>query len=178
MSDSEEEFVAEEEEENPSLAIKKLRERLKKCVEEKQEYLDGWQRTKADFVNARREEEARRGEFLKFAETCLIEDLIPVLDSFELAMGNRAVWESVPKEWRVGMESIASQLEKILKEHDVELLSSLGEPFSPEEHEAIGSVETNEESKDHMVAEVLQRGHRLHGKVIRPAKVKIFKHVS
>ena len=178
MSDSEEEFVAEEEEENPSLAIKKLRERLKKCVEEKQEYLDGWQRTKADFVNARREEEAHRGEFLKFAETRLIEDLIPVLDSFELAMGNRAVWESVPKEWRAGMESIASQFEKILKEHDVELLSSLGEAFSPEEHEAIGSVETNEESKDYMVAEVLQRGYRLHKKVIRPAKVKIFKHVS
>ncbi|HEY4517514.1 MAG TPA: nucleotide exchange factor GrpE [Candidatus Paceibacterota bacterium] len=176
MNDSEEEFVAEEEEENPALAVKKLRERLKKCVEEKQEYLDGWQRTKADFVNARREEEARRGELLKFAENRLIEDLLPVLDSFELAKGNRTTWESVPKEWRSGMESIAVKLEGILKEHGVTVFSPLGEPFSPAEHEAIDTVETNDSDKDHVVAEVFQRGYQLHGKVIRPAKVKIFKH--
>src|SRR3989344_1423176 len=147
MSDSEEEFIPEEEEENPSLAVKKLRERLKKCIEEKQEYLDGWQRTKADFVNARREEEKRLAELLKFAEVALIMDILPVLDSFDMAMSDKAAWESVSKEWRSGME-------------------------------AIDTIETSEEDKDHKVAEVFQRGYRLQGKVIRPAKVKIFKSVS
>ncbi|OGG47859.1 nucleotide exchange factor GrpE [Candidatus Kaiserbacteria bacterium RIFCSPHIGHO2_02_FULL_50_9] len=178
MSDSEEEFIPEEEEENPSLAVKKLRERLKKCIEEKQEYLDGWQRTKADFVNARREEEKRLAELLKFAEVALIMDILPVLDSFDMAMSDKAAWESVSKEWRSGMESIAAQLEGVLKEHGVGLFSPLGESFSPVEHEAIDTIETSEEDKDHKVAEVFQRGYRLQGKVIRPAKVKIFKSVS
>src|SRR5688500_18315098 len=63
-------------------SIAKLRERLKTCVEEKQKYLDGWQRDKADFLNARKRSEEEKKEFLKFANENLIAELLPVLESF------------------------------------------------------------------------------------------------
>jgi molecular chaperone GrpE (heat shock protein) len=61
-------YEDDEEMENPAQALKKLREKLKACEKDKKEYLDGWQRMRADFANVRKEEETRRGEMIKFAE--------------------------------------------------------------------------------------------------------------
>jgi molecular chaperone GrpE (heat shock protein) len=82
--------------------LKKLRERLKKCEIEKQEYLVGWQRSKADFVNARRKDTEEREVFAKIAGERVILELLPVVDSFEMAFARRAEWEAVPPEWRAG----------------------------------------------------------------------------
>ena len=175
MNENNEEITFEEgDEEAPGGEVKKLRERLKKCLAEKQEYLDGWQRSKADFVNARREEESRREELVVFATERVLADIVPVLDSFDAAMGNRPLWESVTKEWRIGMESIYLKLQSILKEQGTESFDPTGEPFTPSEHIAIGTITTDDLEKDDTVAEVLQRGYRLKGKILRPAKVKIF----
>src|SRR5207244_2477593 len=95
-------------EENAAEAIKKLRERLKKAEAEKQEYLTGWQRAKADLVNARKRDEEDLKEFVRFANERLIEGLIPVLESFDMAMGNKEAWEKADKNWRVGVEYIAN----------------------------------------------------------------------
>ncbi len=175
-TDAETDDMVVEEEVDPVAALKKLREKLKKCVTEKQEYLDGWQRSKADFVNARRDEELRHTELIKFAEERVLQEIIPILDSFDMAIGNQAVWESVSKEWRVGIESIYKQLLAVLKTHQVLSFSPLGEPFNPSEHTAVDIVPTEKSEDDHVIAEVLQNGYRLNGKIIRPAQVKIFKH--
>src|SRR3989338_4076705 len=91
-------------EENAALAVKKLREKLKICEQERQEYLSGWQRAKADLINARKRDEEGMRELAKFANEGLIVELIPVLDSFEMAMKNKEAWDKVEKNWRVGVE--------------------------------------------------------------------------
>ena len=174
MDNDDIEIEADTENDLGDAAIEKLRTRLKKCLAEKQEYLDGWQRSKADFVNARKEEGNRRKELIAFSEERLLLELIPILDSFDLATGNRTLWESVSKEWRIGIESIRSQLVTILKSHRVEIFDPAGEPFSPAEHVAIDTLPTDREEKDQIVATVLQKGYRLEGKIIRPAHVTIY----
>ena len=75
--------------------IEALKQKLTESETKAAEYLDGWQRAKADFINARKEEEKGRSEMVKYATAGLMSDLLSVLDSFNLAMINKAVWEKV-----------------------------------------------------------------------------------
>ena len=77
----------------PVKKIKKIKEELKKCQAEKQEYLDGWQRVKADFVNLKKRSEKDRTAFAKYANENFILELLPALDSFDQAFGNKEAWE-------------------------------------------------------------------------------------
>ena len=79
-------------EEAAAEVIKKLREKLKTTQKERDEYLAGWQRAKADLINARQRDETDKKEFVKFANERLVDGLIPVLDSFELAFNNKESW--------------------------------------------------------------------------------------
>jgi molecular chaperone GrpE (heat shock protein) len=74
-------------------AVKKLKEKLKKSEAERLEYLTGWQRSKADLINARKRDETDRQEFTKYANENLISELISVLDSFDMAIGNKEAWK-------------------------------------------------------------------------------------
>lgn len=167
-------FEGIEEEENPGIALKKLREKLRACEAEKKEYLDGWQRMRADFANARKEEDARRGELIKFASEGLVEDLLPILDSFTMAFANREAWEKVDTNWRKGVEYIYTQLFSILESRGLIEIGNVGESVDPRNHIAIEMVSTDDTTKEHTVAEVIQKGYRLHSKVIRPARVKVW----
>jgi molecular chaperone GrpE len=88
MNDSEDafesEFVDEEEAELTPASVKRLREKLKKAVEEKQEYLDGWQRARADFVNYKKEEANMHTDRLDRLRSGFVEELLPALDALEL----------------------------------------------------------------------------------------------
>ncbi|MDP3762725.1 MAG: nucleotide exchange factor GrpE [bacterium] len=162
-----EELEAEEEvveEEGLKEKLKKLRQELKKCQQEKAEYLAGWQRAKADFINARKDEERARAEFLKYAEEGILREILRVADSLELAMRLK------PSE---GMEQIYSQLRDFLKGRGVLPIESAGKKFDPLEHEALEKEEVEEEARDNIVLEELQRGWRLYDRVLRPAKVKV-----
>jgi len=164
-------------EENPELdpkgSLKKIREKLKISEEKAQEYLTGWQKAKADLVNLRKEDEKRMSEKLKFAEQNLILDLLPVIDSFDMAFANKKTWEELPKEWRTGVEYIHSNLMNTLSRYGAETIDPLGQEFNPEYQEAVGTIETGESSEDHKVLEVIQKGFKMHDKVIRTAKVKV-----
>ena len=105
-------IIESEEEEQNSFgdnATKKLREKLKKCTEEKQEYLSGWQRSKADLINARKEFGEEKLKLSKFANSDLILQIIPTLDSFEMALGSEKDG-SVLQEWIKGFEHIGHDL--------------------------------------------------------------------
>lgn len=153
--------------------LAELKEKLAVCLKEKQEYLDGWQRAKADLVNARRRDEEDKREFIKFANERLIDSLIPVLESFELAMANREVWEKADKNWRTGVEYIYSQLKKVLGDEGLAELNPVGEKFSEQKHEAVEFVAVSDESKNHVVLEVVQKGYSLNGRILKPPKVKV-----
>jgi len=152
--------------------VSKLKEKFTKCQEEKQEYLDNWQRAQADFLNLRRRDEEDKQKAIKFAKQELIEEVISVLDSFDMAFGNKEVWEKAPEEWREGMTRIHTQLENILTKNGLEKINPLGERFDPGMHDAVSSQKVTEED-DEKVMQVVQAGYRLHEKVIRPAKVVV-----
>jgi molecular chaperone GrpE len=150
-------------EEHQSDAIKKLKEKLKGAEEKAKEYLDQFQRAKADFVNMRKRDEDAKVEFLKFAKSDVVSELIPVLDSFTLAIahGEKSV------------EPIQKQFLQILKQHGLEEVNPIHEMFDPKHHEAIGVVQTEFPEEDNQILEVAQKGYILSGKTLRPAKVRI-----
>ncbi|HJN62778.1 MAG TPA: nucleotide exchange factor GrpE [Candidatus Paceibacterota bacterium] len=158
---ADEEIVVEEFSNNE--VLKKLRDKLKKSTSEKQEYLNGWQRTKADFINYKKEEDNRKKEILKFAKEDFIEGILPVLDSFNMARGSVS--------WKSGLGQIYKQFVSILEKDGLEEVNPLDKDFNPNFHEVIEMTE-GEEGK---VVEVVAKGYLLNGKIIRPARVKVGK---
>ncbi|MHB1330745.1 MAG: nucleotide exchange factor GrpE [Minisyncoccota bacterium] len=150
-------------EEHQGDTIKKLKAKLSDAEDKAKEYLDELQRSKADFVNMRKRDEDSKLEFLKFAKTDVVSELIPVLDSLNIALAHG----------EKGVEPIYKQFIKILKDHGLEESDPLGETFDPMYHEAIGVIKTDKDEEDHKILEVMQKGYILSGKVIRPAKVRI-----
>ncbi len=144
--------------------MKKLQTKLKKYKKEKEEYLIGWQRTKADFINARKEEDKKREEFAKLSNQFLISELLVVLDSFDLALKNGD---------NTGFSMIKNQLDSILQKFGLETIKAMGKQFNPQFHEAIEEIESKE--KNGTVIEEIQKGYTLHEKIIRAARVKIAK---
>lgn len=153
--------------------LKDLRDKLKKCEAEKLDYLTGWQRTKADMVNARKRDEERQKELVKYANEELILDLLPVLDSFEMARANKEAWEKVDKNWRMGIEHIQTQILGILQKNGLVELNPVGAVYSPLEQEAIEMVSVSDAGQDGQVMAVINKGYKLGDRVIRPPKVKV-----
>lgn len=168
-----EEFVPEDGEGNTVATSTRLKEKLKKALAEKQEYLDRWQRAQADFINARKRDEEAKKEFAKFATENVVADIIPVLDSFEMAMANKESWEKVDKNWRKGVEYIQSQLKASLERHGLTELNPIGEQFDPARDEAVSYEPTDDQKKDHVILEVLQKGYSLAGRIVKAPKVKV-----
>ena len=167
--------IIEEEIDNPAEVIKKLRIKLKDCEAEKGEYLAGWQRTKADSINARKEEEEKRQDIIKFSEKALVLELVNLADSFDRLYANKEGWEKIDKNWRRGMEHLRAQLMSIMKSRGVEAIENLGKIFNPKESESIGELGIDKEEKDSMVMEEMRKGYKMHGIIIRPSLVKVGK---
>ena len=147
--------------------LKKLRNELKACQKEKQEYLDGWQRAKADILNSKKRASEELDRSKERAAMMHIEKLLPLCDSFRMAMVD-SVWKEAPESWKKGIEQTHSQLQQIMKEYGVEEVGEVGETFDPNIHEA---VSTEEGEGDEKVTQVLQKGYRMGDQLIRPAKV-------
>jgi len=159
MDASEEEFIPEDEAEEGESALKKLREKLKKAVEEKQEYLEGWQRARADFANYKKEEASMHGDKEERTKAQLIEELIPALDALELALKH----EDSPT-----LKMIEKQFLDSLKRLGVERFGQVGEEFDPRVHEALVK-----QSEDHIITSIERSGYKIGGTIIRPAQVVI-----
>jgi molecular chaperone GrpE len=166
-------FEDEEETANPQAVIKKLRTRIKKLEEEKQEYLTGWQKDKADFVNLRKRDDADKESLFKFANENLILELLPAIDSFEQARKDEEAWNELPENWRVGMESSIKKLLSTLEKAGLKPVGKTGESFDPKLHEAVSTTKVTGKEDDHVVMSIFQTGYELNGRVIRPAKVVV-----
>jgi molecular chaperone GrpE len=164
----EEEFIDEEEADMGPAALKKLREKLKKAIEEKQEYLDKWQRLQADFANFKRQEALIHVDREARIKSDIIESLIPALDTFEIALKHEADNKS--------LVMVYKQLLSSLKQVKVEQFGAAGEPFDPRKYEALREVPTDDAKKDHTVESVERSGYITEEKVIRPAQVSVFVH--
>lgn len=164
-------------EENSAGKIKKLQQQLKQAEKEKMEHLENLQRAKAEFLNGKRrlEEEAQRGK--ERAVTDQIEKLIPLCDSFHMAMSNTAAWNATDETWRKGIESIYNQLQAILTSYGVQEVHPDGEAFDPNVHEAMTNVPVASQEDHHKVMQVIQNGfiRKIGEKIelIRPARVTV-----
>jgi len=165
--------VVDDEVEAPEILIKKLKEKIKILEKEKQEYMDGWQRERADFINYKKRVENEKVEIVKYANENLLEEITQVLDSFEMAFSNKEAWEKVDKNWRVGVEYIHTQLLKILDENNFTAMNPLHEKFDPKFHIAVEHIVTDDEKKDGMITEVKKKGYILNGRVMKAAQVVV-----
>lgn len=166
-------FDDENENENPQALIKKLRAKLKEAEEKAQEYLTGWQKERADLVNSRKRDEVEKQEFVKFAGERVILDIIPTLDSFDMAFANKESWNQLPEVWTKGMEYIYSQLLSVLESHGVKRIYPLHQKFDPSRDEAIEMVLTEKAEEDHQILSVIQPGYSVNDKIVRTAKVRV-----
>ncbi len=159
--------------------IKKLREDLKAAQAEKADYLANWQKERADFINYKKGEDERKKQTLDFAREQFVEELLPVLDAYDMAFSNKDAWEKVDKSWRMGVEYIHSQLLKVLADNGVtEIAPKEGDAADANLHDLIDTVETEDVSKDHTIASVMQKGYKMRDRIIRPARVKVYATIS
>lgn len=160
-------------EQNDKAKIQKLKEKLKEVQKEKDDYLLGWQRAKADYANQAKNFETEKKELIQFANRKLIIELLSVLDHFMMAKANKSAWESVDSNWRQGVEYIFKELDTVLEKEGLQRIGSVGEAFDPNKHESLELIEVSDKMQDDTVMEVIQNGYALGGRVIRPAKVKV-----
>lgn len=153
--------------------LKKLREELEKAKEERQQYLDGWQRCKADSVNARKEALEQGERAGKRALLSLVEEIIPALDSFDMAAGSEA-WAEVSEGWRGGMEQVRNQLLDALARNGIERYGKVGERF---DHALYDAIEERDDvaGEPGTIARILRYGYRMSGRILRPAQVIVKK---
>ncbi len=156
--------------------VGKLRADLKKARAEKEEYLTGWQRAKADYINLQKDEAGKLKDVRSFVTQGLVEDLLPALDSFDMAFANKEAWEKVDVNWRNGVEYIHKQFDQALENYGVIKINQVDVPFDPTLHETIESIPTDDQAMDHIIASITQSGYKMGDKVIRPARVTIYEY--
>ena len=135
---------------------------------ERDEYLAHLQRTQAEFDNYRKRMLRDQTAHLERATANLMEQLLPVLDSFELALGSGG---TDVERLRKGVELVYGEFLGVLEKAGLERIEAHGKPFNPEEHEAVMHVES--EDGEPGVRDVVRTGYRLKGRVLRPAMVKV-----
>jgi molecular chaperone GrpE len=133
-----------------------------------EDYLANWQRAQADFVNYKRRVEQERNETTKFANAMFVLNLLPVLDDLERALENVST-KLAGFTWVEGIRLIYRKLQAVLQGHGLTEIEALGQPFDPNLHEAV----LYGEGEEGIVIEELQKGYKLHERVLRPTMVKV-----
>jgi molecular chaperone GrpE len=141
---------------------------LDKLKAERDQLLDRVARLQAEFDNARKRAERERAEFRDYAAGNVIEQFLPVLDNFDLALKSTGSAEQL----RSGVALIVKQMEEILRQMQVAAVPAVGEAFDPRVHEALGAVERDDLPDQH-VAEEIRRGYKLRDRLLRPALVRV-----
>ena len=155
------------------LSVDKLKKELEKCCKERDEFLRGWQRERADFINYKKDEAERLKEIVKFANEELIFRILDVLDNFDKA--EKEIPDDLRKnQYFKGIFQIKIQLLDILKNQGLKTIESLGKKFDPNFHEVVEEVKV-EKKEPGIVVEEIQKGYMLENKLLRPAKVKVSK---
>jgi molecular chaperone GrpE len=147
---------------------------LQKLRSERDDLFDRLARLQAEFDNYRKRAAKERDDFRDFAVSDAVRVLLPVMDSFNLALKNAS---AKPEDLRKGVDLIYKQLQDVLQKLNVERIPAQGELFDPRVHEAIEMVESDAAPDQHVLEE-LQPGYRIKGRLLRPAMVRVAKKVG
>ena len=159
--------IEEIQEEKSSFKKTDLKKKLEECQRERQEYLDGWQRSRAEVVNLKKNHEEEKKLFTAIGKEKILEDLIPILDNFNAAFKSPA-WEKVDQNWRSGIEYIYQQFQSVLENNNIQEFGKVGDDVDYKFYEVIEEIDGDEGK----VVEIIQKGYKIGEKVLRPAKVK------
>ena len=151
--------------------IEQLERELEEARRSDTEHRNNWHRSAADFANYKRRTEEERSTLGQFANAVLIGKLLGVLDDFDRAL------ESVPPEqandpWAEGVQLVERKLRSVLESEGVTPIEAVGQPFDPNLHEAVVHEDTADHPDNEVIGE-LQRGYRLHDRLIRPSLVRV-----
>ena len=135
---------------------------------ERDQLLDRLARMQAEFENARKRAEREKTEFRDHVTGSVVEQFLPVLDNFELALKSTGSAQQL----RSGVNLIMKQMEEILEKMQVSAIPAVGETFDPRVHEALGAVERDDVPDQH-VAEEIRRGYKIRERLLRPALVRV-----
>jgi molecular chaperone GrpE len=141
---------------------------LEQLKAERDQLLDRLARLQAEFENARKRAERERAEYREYVASQTVEQFLPVLDNFQLALKSTGSAHQL----RSGVSLIVKQMEEILEKMQVKAVPTVGEAFDPRIHEALGTVERNDVPDQHVVEEV-RRGYRMRERLLRPALVRV-----
>ncbi len=144
------------------------REEFEKLRIERDGLFERLARLQAEFDNARKRETRERADYRAFAVADAVEQFLPVLDNFKLALTSGGTAEQM----RVGVELIAKQMDEVLRSLHVTPVETVGNAFDPRVHEALESVERSD-VPDHQVIDEVRRGYRIKDRLLRPALVRI-----
>lgn len=150
-----------------------LKDKIEKLKKEKEEYLEGWQRARANFINYKKKERKRIEETVKYGNEEFLLKLLPIFDNLKRAEAYIPE-EEREKDWVKGITHIKTQFKKLLKEEGIEEIKTIGEKFDPNVAEAVERVDSEEYETD-IIVEEIQPGYKLKDKILRPAKVKVAK---
>ena len=150
--------------------VRQMKEELEKLRAERDEYLGGWQRAKADFANYKKDEGQRLDEIVKYSGKEMLSEFIAVMDSFDLALATLEKQGPVEK----GIYMIRAQFGDVLKKRGLERIACKpGDKFDPAIYEAIAEVDS--ELPAGAVVEEIEAGYRLFDKVLRATRVTVSK---
>jgi len=153
--------------------IEELEKELKECQKLKEEYLNGWKRERADFLNYKREEKERLKEVSNLLKEDLILKILPTLDNFEII--EKKLPEKLKKdEYVKGIFRIKNQILDFLKKEGLEEMELVGQKFDPNLAEIVEAIE-KEGLDSGVIVEEVKKGYKLNGRLLRPARVKVVK---
>lgn len=156
----------------PERELKTLKEKLDECEKKREEYLAGWRRERADFLNYQKENASRLETWEEKFLRDTLKEILVVADDLNLALASFS--ESGNDKLLEGLSLIYSRFKSILEKFGViEMEVQPGEKFNPEFHEAVSLAESEKESGT--ILEVVERGYLIGEKVLRPARVKVAK---
>ena len=150
--------------------IETLQQALAEEKEKTEKYLANWQRCQADFVNYKQRAEQEKGEIIEFANSTLICNLLPIMDDLERAFASVHA-DLEESNWTEGIKLIYNKFKTTLEAQGLTEIEARGEPFDPRLHEAV----MQQDGKEGMVIEELQKGYKFREKVIRPSLVTVGK---
>jgi molecular chaperone GrpE len=149
-------------------ATAQLQNEVDRLKAERDQLVDRLARLQAEFENARKRETRERTDFRDFAVSGAVEQFLPVLDNFQLALGSSGSVEQL----RAGIDLILKQMEDVLRSLNVVPVETVGARFDPRVHEALESVDRTD-LPDQQVLEEVRRGYRIRDRLLRPALVRI-----
>jgi molecular chaperone GrpE len=153
---------------NSGEATAQLQSEVDRLKGERDQVVERLARLQAEFENARKREARERTDFREFAVSGAVEQFLPVLDNFQLALGSAGSVDQL----RAGIELIVKQMEEVLRSLNVVPVETIGTKFDPRVHEALESVDRSD-LPDHQVLEEVRRGYRIRDRLLRPALVRI-----